>query len=121
MFKNFEDLQATGKERFEAATAASASFFRGLQQIAAETSSLAGTSFKNSLGLIGEISGDRTFEEAVQAQSSYAKALQDAFFSQTAKIGELYVDLTREAFRPVDLAVAKVPVKARQGGAPLQG
>lgn len=120
MFKNFEDLQAAGKERYEAATAASASIFRGLQQIAAETTNFAGNSFKTSLGLIGEISGAKTVEEAVQAQSNYAKALQEAFFSQTAKLGELYADLTREAFRPVELAAVKVPAKARQG-VPLQG
>ena len=121
MFKNFEDLQAAGKERLEAVSAASANVFRSLQEIAAETTSYSGNSFKNSLGLIGEIAGAKSFEDAVQAQSAFARSQQESFFKQTAKLGELYVNLGREAFRPVEVALAKLPATVHPSGNSAQG
>ena len=114
MFRNFEELQRAGKERFEATTEATANFFKGLQQIAVETTGYSSNSVKSSVGLIGEMFGAKTIEDAIHIQSAYAKSAHESFLAQSAKIGELYANLAKEAFKPVEFAAARSVTKSRQ-------
>ena len=116
MFKNFEELQSAGKERFDATTEATVNFFKGLQQIALETTGYSSSSVKSSVGLIGEMFGAKTIEDAVHIQSAYAKSAHDSFLAQSAKIGELYANLTKEAFQPAEFAAAKSVAQSSQSG-----
>ena len=49
----------------------------------------------------------KSFEQAWEIQSQYAKRAFDAYVSQASKIGEMYVDLARHAYQPVEQAAAK--------------
>ncbi|HEY1941233.1 MAG TPA: phasin family protein [Roseiarcus sp.] len=118
IFKNFEDIQAAGKERFEAATAATANILSGLQQIAVEVTSYSRDSASASLGLVQDMFSVKTLEEAVRLQSSYAKSAHESLIAQTSKIGQLYADLAKEGLKPVEISAARPPVKAgKVGGA----
>jgi len=59
--------------------------------------------------------GSRAFEQLVGAkweiQSQYAKKAFEAYVAQASKIGEMYVDLARSAYQPVEQAVAKTARK----------
>jgi hypothetical protein len=44
----------------------------------------------------------------IQIQSEYAKAAYAAFIEQAKKIGELYFNLSKEAFKPIEAGIAKV-------------
>ncbi len=117
MFKNFEDIQATGSERFEAATAATANILGGLQQIAVELASYSRDSATASVGLVQDMFSVKTLEEAIRLQSSYAKSAHESLVAQTTKIGQLYANLAKEGLKPIEISVAKAPVKAGKVGA----
>ena len=51
------------------------------------------------------------FEQAWEIQSQYAKKAFDAYVAQASKIGEMYVDLARNAYQPVEQAAAKTARK----------
>jgi hypothetical protein len=113
MFTNFEELQKLSKGQMEAATAAAASVTKGFQTIAAETSEYSKRSLENGSAYIEKLLGARKIEDAVQIQSDYAKTTYEGFVAQATRIGELYANLAREAFRPVESAFSKTQAATR--------
>ncbi|MEA2759508.1 MAG: hypothetical protein QOH65_2121 [Methylobacteriaceae bacterium] len=113
MFTNFEELQKLSKGQMEVATAAAASVTKGFQTIAAETSEYSKRSLESGSAYIEKLLGARKIEDAVQIQSDYAKTTYEGFVAQATRIGELYANLAREAFRPVETAFAKTQAATR--------
>jgi hypothetical protein len=53
----------------------------------------------------------KSFEQAFEIQSQYAKKAFDAYIAQLSKLAEMCVDLTRNAYKPVEQAAAKTAKK----------
>ncbi len=51
------------------------------------------------------------FEQAWEIQSQYAKKAFDAYIAQASKLGEMYVELARNAYQPVEQVAAKTARK----------
>ncbi|MBV8851304.1 MAG: phasin family protein [Methylobacteriaceae bacterium] len=113
MFTNFEELQKLSKEQMEAATAAAASVTKGFQTIAAETSEYSKRSLENGSAYLEKLLSARKIEDAVQIQQDFAKTSYEGFVAQATRMGELYATLAREAFRPIESAVAKTQAAGR--------
>jgi hypothetical protein len=107
MFNNFEDMQKLSKDQMQAATTAAASVTKGLQTIATETSEYSKRSLESGSAYVEKLLGARKIEDAVQIQSDFAKTSYEGFVAQATRLGELYANLAREAFRPVESAFAK--------------
>ena len=108
MAYNLDDFQSFSKAQLEAATSSSSSFAKSLQTIAAETTEYSKKAFEDGAAFLEKLRGAKSFESAIQIQSEYAKASSAAFIAQTKKIGELYSNLFKEAFKPVETVIAKV-------------
>jgi phasin family protein len=108
MTNNFEEFQKYGKEQLEAATTVAASLAKGLQTIAAETTDYSKKSLENSSAFVEKLLGAKSLDNAIQIQSEYAKTTYEGFVAQATKIGELYTNLAKEAFKPMESAFAKV-------------
>ena len=50
----------------------------------------------------------KSIEKAVELQTEYAKTSYETFVAESQKIGELYTDLAKQAFKPFEGLVAKV-------------
>jgi phasin family protein len=112
MTSNFDEFQKFGKEQLEAASTAAASFAKGLQTIAAETTDYSKTSLETNSAYVEKLFGAKSFDDAVQTQSEYAKSAYESFVSQATKLGELYTNLAKEAFKPVESLIAKAQAAA---------
>jgi hypothetical protein len=55
--------------------------------------------------------GVKSVEQAWEIQSQYAKKAFDAYVAHASKLSEMYVDLARNAYRPVEQATAKAARK----------
>jgi hypothetical protein len=108
MTNNFEEFQKYGKEQLEAATTVAASLAKGLQTIAAETTDYSKKSLESSSAFVEKLLGAKSLDNAIQIQSEYAKSTYEGFVAQATKIGELYTNLAKEAFKPMESAIAKV-------------
>jgi phasin family protein len=108
MTNNFEEFQKYGKEQLEAATTVAASLAKGLQTIAAETTDYSKKSLESSSAFVEKILGAKSLDNAIQIHSEYAKSAYEGFVAQATKMGELYTNLAKEAFKPVETAFAKV-------------
>jgi hypothetical protein len=104
----FDDFQKFSKEHFEAVTKSSSSFAKGWQEVAAESSDYAKKSFENSSAFFSKMLGAKSLEDALQIRSEYARSSSDGLVGYVTKLCDLYSNLAREAFKPVDSAVTKV-------------
>ena len=49
----------------------------------------------------------KSVEQAFEIQSQYAKRAYDAHLAEVSKLGEMYVGLVRDAYKPVERAFTK--------------
>jgi phasin family protein len=108
MAATFDSVQQLGKEQFEAFSAAAAAVTKGWQSIAAETTDYSKKSFEKSRVLAEKLIGVKKIDEALQLQTEFAKSSYEDFVAEATKLGELYTNLAKEAFKPVETAAAKV-------------
>ncbi len=108
MAYDFEDVQNYGKEQFGGAAAATTCFAKTLQTIATETADYSKKALEHNSAFTEKLLGAKSYDTAIQIQSEYWKTSYASFVAQATKMGELYSSLAREAFKPVETAVAKV-------------
>jgi hypothetical protein len=108
MAYEFEDIQKYGKEQFDAAAATTTSFAKALQAIATETADYSKKSFESGSAFLEKLLGAKSYDSAIQIQSEYWKASYADFVAQATKMGELYSNLAKEAFKPIESALAKM-------------
>ena len=106
-----EEAQKAGKESVDAAVSSFGDANKGFQAIAAEIAAYSKKSFDDGTRAFEQLRGAKSFEQAVQIQSQYARRAFDAYVAQTAKLGQMYFDLVRGASHSVEQAVAKAARK----------
>lgn len=107
MATNFDDFQKFSKEQLETVSSVAASLAKGFQTIAAEATDYSKRSLETSSAYLEKLVGAKSLDNAIQIQSEYAKVAYEGFVAQTSKISELYANLAKEAFKPVESAIAK--------------
>jgi len=106
-----EEFQRVGKDGFDASVRSLGEVNKGLQAIAATVTDYSKKTFEDGTRAFEQLIGAKSFEQAFEIQSQYAKRAFDAYVAQTSKLGEMYVDLARNAYKPVEQAVAKTAKK----------
>jgi hypothetical protein len=111
MSDKFEQIQNFGKEQIEAVQAATSEFAKGLQAIAAEASEYSKKSIENSSAFVTKLSAAKQIDEALKIQAEVAKTSYEDFIAQSTKLGELYTNFAKQAFKPVESVISKVQGK----------
>jgi hypothetical protein len=106
MFK-VEDIQSYGKEQFETAVATATGVQNGLQAIASAYGDYTKKSYEDTKSFVEKLSGVRTLDKVLEAQSEYAKSAYETFVADSQKIAGLYGDLAKHALKPIEGIVAK--------------
>lgn len=114
MANQMDDMRNMGKAQMEQVSSTIASMTRGLQAIATETTEYSKRSLESTSALVEKLVGVKSIDTAIQLQSEFAKAQYEGFMAQANKMGELYKSLTKDAFKPMETAMA-------QGKAAIQG
>ena len=110
MIKNFDEFQKLGQTNVDAAVKAFGEWNKGLQAIAAEMTDYTKRSFEESTATFEKLLAAKSVEQAIEIQTGYAKRAYDEYMHQMSKIGGLYAELAKEAYKPVE----KVLQTARQ-------
>ena len=106
MFK-VEDIQNYGKEHFETAVASATSVQNHIQAIATAYGDYTKKSYEDTKSFVEKLSGVKSLDKAIEAQSEYAKTAYETFVADSQKIAGLYGDLAKQAFKPLEGIVAK--------------
>jgi hypothetical protein len=107
MVKNFEDLQQVGKENVEVALKSFGALSKGGQAIAVEVADYSKKTFENGTAALEKLFGVKSVEKAIELQTDYAKIAYEGFVAEATKLGELYADLAKEAYKPFETILAK--------------
>ena len=107
MANGFEDVQKFSKDHMEHVSSSTAAVTRALQAIASETTDYSKRSMESTSSFVEKLLGVKSVETAVQLQSEFAKSSFEGFLAQATKVGEIYKDMAKEAFRPMELAMKK--------------
>jgi hypothetical protein len=106
MFK-VEDIQSYGKEQYQQAVSCATSFQSGANAIASAYGDYAKKSYEDTKSLVEKLSGVKSLDKAIEAQSEFAKTAYETFVADSQKIAGLYGDLAKQAFKPLEGIVAK--------------
>jgi hypothetical protein len=108
MIKNLDEVQKLGKDNVEATMKSFGATSKALQAIAAEVTNYSKKSFEDGTAALERLLGAKTLEKAIEVQSEYVKTSYEGFVTQATKLGELYADLAKEAYKPFEGYLAKV-------------
>lgn len=103
--KPFEDFQKLGQTNVDAAMKAFGEWNKGWQAIAAEMTDYTKRSFEDSSATFEKLVSSRSIEQVMEIQTTYAKRAYDEYMHQLTKIGGMYAELAKEAYRPVERAM----------------
>ena len=101
-------MQKRTDENTDAMMGSFGAITKGTQAIATEITDYTKRSFEDGTKTMENLLGARTLDKAIQVQSEYAKSAYEGYIAHATKLGELYADLAKEAFKPYEGFVAKV-------------
>ncbi len=107
MLKGFEEFQKVGKDGFDATVRSFGEVNKGFQAIAAEITDYSKKAFEDGTRAFEQLIGAKSIEQAIEIQSQYAKKAYDAYVAEVSKLGEMYVGLAKDAYKPVEAAFTK--------------
>lgn len=110
---NFDEASKTGKEAMDTMLKSYSSLAKGMQAIATEAADYSKKSFEESVAHFEKLSGVKSLEAVFELQSSYLKKSYEAYVSEATKIGEMYTDLAKDAYKPYEAPVAKATAAAK--------
>ncbi len=102
MIKNFDDLQKMNQSGMDTAMKMFGDWGKNWQAIAAEMNDYTKRSFEDGTQTFEKLLGCKSMEQAMEIQQGYAKRAYDEYMHQMSKIGALYADLAKEAYRPLE-------------------
>jgi phasin family protein len=102
-----EDMQKFGKEGMEMAMSSFGAWSKSAQAIAAEIVDYSKKSVEESTAAWERLLGAKTPEKAIEVQTAFLKSSYEDFIAEATKIGELYVDLAKETYKPFEGAISK--------------
>ena len=107
MVRNFEELQQVGKENVDLALQSIGALSKGTQAIVVEVADYSKKAFEDSTALVEKLFGVKSLEKAIEVQTEYAKTAYEGFVAKASKISEIYADLAKETYKPIETLMAK--------------
>ncbi|MGV6874915.1 phasin family protein [Pseudochelatococcus sp. B33] len=107
MAAQYENVQKFGKDQIETSLKAFGAVSKGLQGIAAELADYTKKSFEEGTSALEKLVAAKSLDKAIEIQTDYAKTTYENFVAESTKIGELYTDLAKEAFKPYEGVLAR--------------
>ena len=100
--KNFEDVQKLSQTNIDNTMKLFGDWSKSWQALAAEMTDYTKRSFEDGTQTFEKLSNARSFEQAVEIQSDFARRAYEEYMAQMSKIGNMYAEMAREAFKPVE-------------------
>lgn len=109
MVQTPEEFQKLSQDNIENAMKSFGTLSKSAQAIAVEVADYSKSSFEQGTAALEKLLGAKTVEQAVEIQQAYLKSAYEGAVAQATKIGELYTELAKEAYKPFEGAFGKLP------------
>lgn len=104
----FDDIQKYSRDNMDLAMKSFGAISKGLQAVAVEVSDYSKKSFEDNSAFVEKITGVKTLDKAIELQTDFVKSSYETYLARVTKIGELYADIAKESYKPVETALGKV-------------
>jgi hypothetical protein len=95
-------MQKFGKDGMDAAMNCFGAWSKSAQAIAVELADYTRKSAEHSTVAWEKLLRAKSLENAIEVQTAYLKSSYEDFVAESTKLGELYVDLAKEAYKPFE-------------------
>ena len=102
-----EEFQRVSKNGFDASVRSLGEVNKGFRAIAATVGDYSKKAFEEGTRAFEQLVAAKSFEQAWEIQSQYAKKAYDTYIAEMSKLGEMYVAVARDAYKPVEQTLAK--------------
>jgi hypothetical protein len=109
MVKNLEDIQKVGRDNMDASLKSLGVLSKGFQAIAVEAADYAKRTYEQSSAAGEKLASAKSLDKVLEVQADYLKSAYEGFVAQSAKVGQLYVDLAQEVYKPFESQWVKAP------------
>jgi phasin family protein len=99
MAKNLDEIQ---KENMDAAMKSFGAMSKAFQAIAVEFANYSRRSLEDHTAATEKLMSAKSLEKAVEMQTEYVRTAYEGFVAHATKIGELYADLAKELYKPIE-------------------
>lgn len=108
MINGMEDMQKLGKDNMDVAMKSFGTFSKGVQSLAVEFADYQKKSFEEGTAALEKLMAAKSLDKAIEVQTDYVKSAYEGMVGQMTKMSELYVDMTKDAYKPFEGVVGKV-------------
>lgn len=106
-----EEMHKFGKDSMETMLSSFGSLTKNAKVIAVEVVDYSKKSIEDSAAAWERLMGAKTMEKAMEVQSEFLKSSYEDFVAEATKLGELYVDFAKQAYKPFEGVLAKAGMK----------
>jgi hypothetical protein len=111
--QNFDDIQKMGQQNFDTAMKGFGEWGRTWQTIANEASSYTKRSVEEGSAHMEKLSSARSLDQVMSIQTDFAKRAYEDYVAQMTKMSSMYVEMARDAYRPMEAATEQAMGQAR--------
>jgi len=97
-----DQMQKFGKDGMDMAMASFGAWTKNAQAIATELADYSKKSMEGSAAALEKLMSAKTIDKAMEVQNEYLRSSYEDFVAQSAKLGELYAELAKEAYKPFE-------------------
>ena len=105
---NVEKLQKHAEEQNEVAMASANTLAASVKTIATAHAEYTKKAFQDGSEFISKLTSLKSPDEAMKLQADYAKSAYETFVAESKKISELYTELAKQTFKPLEGLIAKM-------------
>jgi hypothetical protein len=107
MIEKFEAFQKLSKDNADLALQSMNTFQKGAQAIAVEVADYSKKSFEEGSAAFEKLLGAKSLDKVIEVQTTYFKSAYEAFVAEATKLGGLYTDVAKDAYKPFEGIVSK--------------
>jgi phasin family protein len=111
MVTGVEELQKFNKDGLDTAMKSFGTLSKGVQAIAVEMADYSKKSYEDGSAALEKLMGVKSLDKALEVQTEYMKSAYEGMVSEMSKLGEMYVDLAKDAYKPFEGIIAKASAK----------
>ena len=104
---SIEDISHYDKAHCESVTASAKTLQSGVQATATAYGDYAKKSFEDTKSFVEKLSGVKSLDKALEAQTEYLRSSYETFVAESQKIAGLYSDCAKQTFKPYEGLVSK--------------
>jgi hypothetical protein len=104
---NIDDASKKSKEAMDTMLKNYSEVTKGFQAIATEATDYSKKSFQDLASFMEAMTSVKSVEAAFELQTSFMKSSYEGFVAEATKMGEMYAELAKMAYKPYEATVAK--------------